>query len=121
MPFQSLNFKSLLYQNRKKCLSGHNSFSYTNKNDLSINCEALGTLSIEISNNKSKKIIFTIAYYPPDVDLNLCKKILRNVFLENLGNNNMIFVVECNINVLDFAPDKTKKSQILLLLCFRLG
>ena len=57
---------SLLHENRKYRRGGgvaifvHESLCYTKRNDLYKNCEAIEILSIEISNNDVKNIIFNI-------------------------------------------------------------
>ena len=82
---------SLLDENRKYCRGGgvaifvHESLCYTKRNDLCINCEAIESLSIEISNNDLKNIIFDIVYRPPDEDLEVCE----NYFQSILSNNSI--------------------------------
>ena len=44
----------------------YESLCYTKQNDLWINCEAIESLSFEISNNDVKNIIFNIVYHPAD-------------------------------------------------------
>ena len=62
----------------------HELLSYNSRNDLSTNCEALENLSIEITNNKSKSLIFNKAYRQPDRDLNMCKKYFKSIPSKNL-------------------------------------
>ena len=67
----------MLHENRKYCRGGgvavfvQESLYCTKRNDLYINCEAIESLSIEISNSVVKNIIFNVVYCPPDV---ICSK-----------------------------------------------
>ena len=61
----------------------HEYLCYKQRNNLSINCEAIENLSIEISNNYVKNIISDIVYCPPDEDLEVCE----NCFQSILSNN----------------------------------
>ena len=48
------------------------SLLYKLRNDLSINCEDIESLSIEILNSQTRNIIFNVRYRPPNDDLNVC-------------------------------------------------
>ena len=67
-----LEVYNLLHKNRKYRRGGgvaifaHETLCYTKQNDLCVNCEAIESLSIEISNSDVKNIIFNIVYRPPD-------------------------------------------------------
>ena len=60
----------MLHENRKYCkgggvaIFGHEFLCYTKRNDLCINCEAMGSFSTEIRNSDVKNIIFNIVYRP---------------------------------------------------------
>ena len=70
--FQLLGYK-VIHQTRKNCKGGevcvfvNESLSFKLIEDLNINCEAIQSLSIEISSSKSKIILNTI-YKPPNGD-----------------------------------------------------
>ena len=59
---------------------GKDSYSFKRRDDLSINCEAIGSLSFEITNNNSKNIIFNVVYRPPDSDIYVCENYFKNIF-----------------------------------------
>ena len=53
------------------------SLLYTIREDLSINCDDIESLSIKIINDHSKNIIFNVVYRPPDGDLRITEIFLR--------------------------------------------
>ena len=61
----------------------HESLCHTKRNDLCINCEALESLPIKISNNDAKNIRFNIVYCPPDGDLEVCENNFQSVLSNN--------------------------------------
>ena len=98
----------------------HESFCYTEQNDLCINCEAIESLSIEIRNNNGKNIIFNIVYRPPDGDLEVCENYFQSILSHNsIRNKNVILAGDFNINVLDF--EQNKKIPNVLNLMFHFG
>ena len=62
----------------------HESLCYKKRNDFCINY-VNREISIEITNNDEKNIIFNIVYRPPDGDLEVCK----NYFQSILSNNSI--------------------------------
>ena len=52
------------------------------RDDLSINSEAIESLSIEITNSESKNIVFNVVYRPSDGDINVCESCLKNIFFK---------------------------------------
>lgn len=94
--------------------------SYTNRNDLSMNFEALEFLPIEITNNKSKNLIFNIAYRQPDRDLNMCKKCFKNIPSKNVIRNKMWYLQEI-LTSMCCTLSKIKMPNILLTLYFSFG
>ena len=87
-----LESHSLLHENRKyrrgegvAIFVDESLFCYTKHNNLCTNYEAIESLSIEISNNDIKKIIFNIVYRPLDGDL----EVYENYFQSNLSNNSI--------------------------------
>ena len=56
---------------------------FKNRDDLSINSEAIESLSIEITHNESKNIIFNVVYRLLDVDIDVCENYFKNIFFED--------------------------------------
>ena len=118
---ENLSKNSLLLNENKKYRRGggvaifvHESLCYTKQNNLCINCEAIESLSIKISNNDFKNINFNIVYRPPDGDLEVCENYFRSILSHNsIRNNSVILAGDFNINVLDF--EQNNKSKILLI------
>ena len=48
------------------CIFIHDSLGYKAREDLSINCDAIESLSIEISKGKTRNTIFNVVYSPPN-------------------------------------------------------
>ena len=85
-----------------------------------INCEVIESLSIEISNNDAKNIIFNIVNHPPDGDLAVCEKLFQSILsIDSIRNKSVILAGGFNINKLDF--ESNKKVQNFVNLMFQLG
>ena len=98
----------------------HESLCCKKRNNLCINCEAIESLSIEISNYDVKNIIFNIVYRPPDGDLEVCENYFQSILSHNsIRNKNVILAGDFNINVLDF--EQNKKVQNFVNLMFQFG
>ena len=69
----------VLHQTRKNrkgggvCVFVHENLSFKLREDLSINCDAIQSLSVEISSTKSNNILITI-YRPPNGDMKQSEK-----------------------------------------------
>ena len=68
----------VLHQTRKYrkgggvCVFVHENLSFKLTEDLSMTCDAVRSLSIEISSTKSKNIILNTIYRPPNGDMKQC-------------------------------------------------
>ena len=109
-----------MYQNRKHKNGGgvalfvKDSCSFKKRDDLSINSEAIESLSIEITNNESKNIIFNVVYRPPDGDIDVCENYFKNIFFkDNVIRKNILLAGDFNINLFYF--EENKKVQNLLI------
>ena len=91
-----------------------NSLLYKIRDDLSINCDDIESLSIEIVNDHTKNFIINVVYRPPDGDLSISETFFRKILSENTNANKTLFLVgDFNINVLDY--ENTKNFKILYL------
>ena len=85
--------------------------SFILREDPSINCDAIQSLSIQISSNKSKNIIFNTIYKPPNGDMKQCETHFEDIFTKNDKNlKNMILARDFNIKFLDLKQIKTCKT-----------
>ena len=83
--------------------------------DLSINCDDIESLSIEIVNDHTKNIIINVVYRPPDGDLSISETFFRNLFSENSNANKTLFLAgDFNVNVLDYANNKKVQNFVNL-------
>ena len=88
------------------------SLLYKLRNDLSINCEDIESLSIEILNSQTRNIIFNVIYRPPNGDLNVCETFFKKILSDITTVNNTFFLAgDFNINLLGFETNK--KSKVL--------
>ena len=108
-------------KNRKKggvCVFVHENLNFKLREDLSINCDAIQSLSIEISNTKSKNIILNTIYRSSNGDIKQCETHFKDVFSKNGKNlKNIVFAGDFNINFLD--SETNKNVQDFLSLMFR--
>ena len=83
--------------------------------DLSVNCDNIESLSIEIVNDHSKNILSAV-YRPPDGDLSISETFFRKILPENTKANKALSVADdFNVNVLDYGNNK--KIQNFVILC----
>ena len=93
------------------------SYSFKQRDDLSINCEAIKSLSIEITNNQSKNAVFNVVCRSPNGDIDFCKNYFKNIFFkDNVISKNILITGDFDINL------KTKKKvQNFINLIFQFG
>ena len=95
------------------------SLLYKLRNDLSINCEDIESLSIEIMNSQTRNIIFNVVYRPPDGDLNVCETFFKKILSDSTTINKTLFLAgDFNINLLDFETNKKVQSFVNLMFEF---
>ena len=95
------------------------SFLHKVREDLSINCDDIESLSIEIINDHSKNIVLNVVYRPPDGDLRITETLLRKILSENTKANKTLFLAgDFNINVLDYEINKKVQNSVNLMFEF---
>ena len=88
---------------------------YKLRNDLSIDCEDIESLSVEILKSETRNIIFNVIYRPPNGDLNVCETFFKKI----LSANKTFFLAgEFNINLFDFETNKKVQSFVNLMFEF---
>ena len=87
---------------------------FKKRDDLSINCEAIESFSIEIGNNESKNSIFNVVYRPPDGDEDVCDiDYSKNIFFKNnVISKNILLAGDFNINLLHFEENKKVQNFV---------
>ena len=99
------------------CLFVKESFCYKTRQDLSINCDAIESLCLEITNEKSKNIILNLTYRPPNGDVKEFEKHLNKTLSTNdVLKKEAIMADDFNMNLLDF--EQNKKVQNFLNIIF---
>ena len=95
------------------------SFLYKLRNDLSINCEDIESLSIEILKSPTRNIIFNAIYRPPNGDSKVCETFFKNILSDSTTVNKTFFLAEdFNINLLDFEINKKVQGFVYLMFQF---
>ena len=114
-PFQLKNY-NVIHQVRNSlkggglCIFIHESLCYKLRKDLSINSEAIESLSIEISNKKASNLIFNAIYRPPTGDIKIFEQFCKDIFSKNQNMKHMMFAGDFNMNVLDYEYNGKVKS-----------
>ena len=99
----------------------HESLCYTKRSQLCINCGTIERLSIEISNNDIKNIIFNIVYRPLDGDLIVCEDYFQSILSNNSIKNKIVILAgDFAINVLEFEQNKKVHNFVNLMFQFGL-
>ena len=99
----------------------HENLNFKLREDLSINCDAIQSLSIEISSTKSKNIILNTIYRPPNGDMKQCETYFKDVFSKNGKNlKNIVLAGDFNINFLDFETSKNVQDFLNLMFCYNI-
>ena len=85
----------------------HENLNFKLTEDLNINCDAIQSLSTEISSTKPKNVILNTIYRPPNGDMKQCETHFKDVFSKNGKNlKNIVLAGDFNINFLDFKTNK---------------
>ena len=90
--------------------------SFKLREDLSINCDAIQSPSIEISSITSKNVILGTIYRPPNGDMKQCETHFKDLFSKNGKNlKNVVLAGDLNINFLDFETNKNLQDFLNLM------
>ena len=93
------------------------SFCCKTRKDLSINCDAIESLCLEITNEKSKNIILNLTYRPRNGDVKEFEKHLNKILsINDILKKEVIVAGDFNMNLLDF--EQNKKVQNFLNIMF---
>ena len=89
------------------CIFIHESLDYSVRKDLSINCNAIESLSVEICYRNSRTTIFNVVYRPPNGDKKISEQFCNDLFSKNSKNlKNMILACDFNINNFVYKQNK---------------
>ena len=98
------------------CCFVHNTLTFKERKDLSINDENNETLCIEINNKNKKNIIVCTTYRPPNGKLKPFKQFFTNLMNKNKKSNKTMYLVgDFNLNILDFETNRKVKSFFNLI------
>ena len=96
----------------------HENLSFKIREDLSINCDVIQSLTIEISSAKSKNIILSTICRTPNSDMKQCETYFKDIFSKNDKNlKNIVLAGDFKINFSDFETNKN--VQDILNFMFR--
>ena len=93
----------------------HKSLLSKVRSDLNVNTKHMESLSVEIVNNKSKNIVITTTYRPPDGNIKTFETFLKALYSKVTSSNKLFYLVgDLNLNVLDYdVNEKVKKFSKL--------
>ena len=98
------------------CLFVKESFCCKTRQDLSIYCDAIESLYLEITNEKSKNIILNMTYRPPNGDVKEFEKHLNKILSTNdILKKEVIMAGDFNMNLLDFEQNKKVQNFLNIL------
>ena len=99
----------------------HENLNFKLREDLSINCDEIQSLSIEISSTKSKNIILNFIYRPPNGDMKQCQTHFKDVCSKNGKHlKNIVVAGDFSINFLDFEKSKNVQDFLNLMFCYNI-
>ena len=99
----------------------HENLNFKLTEDLNINCDAIQSLSTEISSTKPKNVILNTIYRPPNGDMKQCETHFKDVFSKNGKNlKNIVLAGDFNINFLDFETNKNVQDFLNLMFCYNM-
>ena len=82
-------------------------------NDLSIYCEDIESLSIEILNSQTRNITFNGVYRPPDGNLNVCETFFKKILSDSTTVNKAFSIAgDFRFNLHDFETNKKVKCKL---------
>ena len=89
------------------CLFVKESFCCKTRKDFSINCDAIESLCLEITNEKSKNIILNLTYRPPNGVVKEFAKHLNKILSTNdILKKEVIMAGVFNMNLFDFEQNE---------------
>ena len=93
------------------------SFCCKTRQDLSINCDAIESLSLEMTNENSKNITLNLTYRPPNGDVKEFEKHLHKILsINEILKKEVIMAGNFNMNLL--GCEQNKKVQNFLNIMF---
>ena len=123
-----LNNYTAIHQERKSnkkgggvCCFVHNSIIYKKIIDIRINDEDTEALSIEIINTKTKNLIITNVYRPPNGKIKPFKNFFKELVSKNKRSGKILYIVgDLNLNILDYETNNKVKNFFNLIFSFNL-
>ena len=92
------------------------SFCSKTRQDLTISCDGIESLCLEITNEKLKNIIRNLTYKPPNGDGKEFEKHLQKTLSTNYTlKKEVIMTGDFNINLLDFEQNKKVKNYLNIM------
>ena len=95
---------------RTLCIFIHESLCYKLRKGLSVNSETIESLSIAISNEKARNLIFSAIYRPLTEAINVFEEFCKDILSKNKSMKLIMFAGCFNMNVLDYGYNRKIKS-----------
>ena len=91
----------------------HNSLNLISRPDLSINCDDIESLTLEIISDNTRNTLVNVLYRPPNGQFETFESFLTNVLVKTKNSNKNIHIAgDFNLNLRDH--DNNKKVQTYL-------
>ena len=98
----------------------HNSLNFISRPDLSINCDDIGSLTLEIISDNTWNTLVNVLYRSPNGQFETFESFLTNLLVKTKNSNKNIHIAgDFNLNLLDH--DNNKKVQTYLILIYQSG
>ena len=91
------------------CIFTHES-CYKLRKGLSVNSEAIESLSIEISNKRTSNLIFNVICRPPTGDIKISEQFCKDIISKNQTMKHKMFAGDFSVKVLDDEYNRKVKS-----------
>ena len=107
----------MIHQVRNSCREGglcifiYESLCYKLRKDLSINAEAIESLSMEISDKKARNLIFNAICRSPTGSIKIFEQFCKDIFSKNQNMKHMMFAGDFNMNMLNYEYNRKVKRS----------
>ena len=118
----NLNNYYSVHQTRNKkgggsiCINVHKQLKFKLRNDVDIFNNEIETCSLEIINSKSRNVVGTSVYRPPEGDTKLFKNYCKDFLKKKSASSKTVFMVgDLNINSFDYGNNALVKKIFNLI------
>ena len=94
-----------------------NSLNFISRPDLSINCDDIESLNLEIISDNTRNTLVNVLYQPPNGQFETFESFLTNFLVKTKNSNKNIHIAgDFNLNLLDHDNNKKVPIKVVLFL-----